>query len=777
MKFFTVLLLLLLPCLAPPALADQVLIPAGATWKYLANGSNPGTGWRAASFYDGAWPGGRAQLGYGDGDEATVLSGGPATNRYVTTYFRKSINLPDAAVFTGYALRVKRDDGVVVYVNGTEVWRNNLPAGPIAYNTYASAAAGDDGAIFHTISLGREACKTGPNVVAVEIHQANATSSDVSFDLQLTGLTKATTEVGVNEVVYQWSGALRPTAATVVAKLSRASTSCRLVVSTSSTLSAPLLSAAATASSSNHYLAKMTIAGLQPNTTYYYAVQSDGLTDNSPEDAGRFRTPAAGAFSFKFTVGSCAVNSNHAVYALMKNKAPLFHLATGDFHYANPNSGTDLHVHRLPYERNMLSQPPSRDFFRRVPVAYVWDDHDYCGNNSHAASAGRANARRAYQEYVPHYPLTAGSGDVPIYQAFTVGRIRFILSDLRSERTSTHMMSSAQKTWFKHQCLDARDKRLIIAWVTVVSFGGNQADNWGGYRAERTELSNFFRDNNIRNLFILSGDAHMVAIDNGTNHDFSTGANNPHNYPVFQAAAVNNGGSTKGGTYSEGGTFPNPNGSTGQYGVVEVTDGGGSTITVRFTGYRTAGNTARESVLTTYTFTRILSTAAASTHLSARTAGPGGAVQLAWEPASAPGEYTVEHSPDGNRYEGIGTVQGAVGQFSHPAPATGWNHYRLRGADEVRAQKLFVRGDVRLRLAPNPAQHRVTVHLEHVKGVTAGRYILYNGRMKTERQGDLALREGDNQFGLDVRELAAGEYFLHVVLHGEEIVQKLLVVQ
>jgi hypothetical protein len=122
-------------------------------------------------------------------------------------------------------------------------------------------------------------------------------------------------------------------------------------------------------------------------------------------------------------------------------------------------------------------------------------------------------------------------------------------------------------------------------------------------------------------------------------------------------------------------------------------------------------------------------------------------------------------------------VQGADGRFTHPAPATGWNYYRLRGTGDVRRQKLFVRGDVRLRLAPNPANRHVTVYLENVKGVTAGRYILYNGRMKTEGQGDLTLREGDNQFNLDVNQLATGEYFLHVVLHGDEIVQKLLVVK
>jgi phosphodiesterase/alkaline phosphatase D-like protein len=208
------------------------------------------------------------------------------------------------------------------------------------------------------------------------------------------GLTEATIDLGVNEVVYQWSGALQPTSATVVAKLSHASTSCRLVVSTSAALTSPVLSPAATASSSNNNMAKMTIRGLLPNTTYYYAVQSDGVTDNSAEDVGRFRTPAAGAFSFRFTVGSCAVNSDHQVYTLMRYKLPLFHLTTGDFHYANPNSGTDISVHRLPYEQNMLSQAASRAFFLRTPVAYVWDDHDYSGNNSNGISAGRANARQ-----------------------------------------------------------------------------------------------------------------------------------------------------------------------------------------------------------------------------------------------------------------------------------------------------------------------------------------------------------------------------------------------
>jgi hypothetical protein len=268
----------------------------------------------------------------------------------------------------------------------------------------------------------------------------------------------------------------------------------------------------------------------------------------------------------------------------------------------------------------------------------------------------------------------------------------------------------------------------------------------------------------------------MLAIDNGSNHDFSTGASNPNDYPVLQAAAVNNNGSTKGGTYSEGGTFPNPTSATGQYGVVEVTDGGGTAITVKFTGYRTAGNTTTESVLTTYTFRRNLSTTSALSSLSARTVEQDQKVQLAWNPAGE--AYWVEHSKDGHTYTSIGTVKDTSGIFIHHTPETGWNHYILRGANnEMQKQKIFVRGKVQMRLVPNPASSHVNIHLNNIRGVKEGRYILYNSRMKTEQQGSVKLQEGDNAFEIQTGHLAAGEYFLHVVLNGNEIVQKLIVVK
>src|SRR3989442_9007832 len=84
-----------------PALAQVSLISTGAVWKYLDNGSDQGSAWRASAFDDSAWASGPAQLGYGDGDEATINSFGPdANNKYITTYYRRAFNVPNASSIT-----------------------------------------------------------------------------------------------------------------------------------------------------------------------------------------------------------------------------------------------------------------------------------------------------------------------------------------------------------------------------------------------------------------------------------------------------------------------------------------------------------------------------------------------------------------------------------------------------------------------------------------------------------------------------------------------------
>ena len=172
----------------PAVLAQSVLISTGAVWKYFDNGTDQGNTWRGLLFDDSSWASGPAQLGYGDGDEATTNSfGTDASNKYVTTYYRHSFTVVDPLIYTNLELRLLRDDGAIVYLNGLEVFRCNLPTGAVTYLTLAQAAAPDDGTFWIPVDVPVGSLRAGTNVVAVEMHQNSRSSSDLSFDLALLG--------------------------------------------------------------------------------------------------------------------------------------------------------------------------------------------------------------------------------------------------------------------------------------------------------------------------------------------------------------------------------------------------------------------------------------------------------------------------------------------------------------------------------------------------------------------------------------------------------------
>jgi len=175
---------LLLPAVAHAA----PIIPFGAVWKYLDDGSNQSNAWRSIDYEDDGWASGPAQLGYGDGDEATEVSYGTnSANKYITTYFRHTFNVPDRTAFSNMVLRLIRDDGAVVYLNGVEIFRNNMPAGAITYLTEAvSSITGSGENAILTTNVSPALLFNGANVLAVEVHQEQPDSSDLSFDLELT---------------------------------------------------------------------------------------------------------------------------------------------------------------------------------------------------------------------------------------------------------------------------------------------------------------------------------------------------------------------------------------------------------------------------------------------------------------------------------------------------------------------------------------------------------------------------------------------------------------
>jgi len=143
--------------------------------------------------------------------------------------------------------------------------------------------------------------------------------------------------------------------------------------------------------------------------------------------------------------------------------------------------------------------------------------------------------------------------------------------------------------------LAARETAALTVWVNSVPWIAQPepgADHWGNYATERRELSDFVVANDIDNLVMLAGDAHMLAADDGSNNTFASDGIGP-GFPVLHAAALDRRGSLKGGPYSEG-AFP----GGGQFGLLSITDDGGPEIAVAFSGRNWKG-----TELVRYSFT------------------------------------------------------------------------------------------------------------------------------------------------------------------------------
>lgn len=333
------------------------------------------------------------------------------------------------------------------------------------------------------------------------------------------------------------------------------------------------------------------LSHLKPDTRYRYVVA---------EAEGRFRSHPAGPASFTIALGSCAqTGSEHPVFATIARHEPLLFLHNGDLHYEDIAENS-VDVFRRAYGRALGSASQNR-LFRSTAVNYVWDDHDFGPNNSDRTSPSREASRAAYREMVPHYPFASDSG--AIYHAFTIGRVRFLVCDARSERDPPQvpegpertMLGTEQKAWLKREMLAARDRYPLTVWVNSVPWigtdtGSENEDRWTGFTTERAELAAFIERNGIHNLCVLSGDAHMVAIDDGTHNRYGPGGRPL--FPVFHAAALDRKGSVKGGPYSHG-AFGGP----GQFGLMRVIDTGGPEIRVEW-----SGRTHEDVELVRYTF-------------------------------------------------------------------------------------------------------------------------------------------------------------------------------
>ncbi len=333
-------------------------------------------------------------------------------------------------------------------------------------------------------------------------------------------------------------------------------------------------------------LARFELTELEPATTYSYQVSEP---EDEPDwaEPPTFTTFADGPQNIVIAAASCARSgSNGAVFDAILAEQPNLYLALGDLHYANLESD-EVSAHVGQYG-GALSQDGQAALFSSTPTAYVWDDHDYGPDNADRFSPSRLAVSTAYRQAVPHYgvdPDPEGS----IAQAFTIGRVRFVLTDTRSMRSPTTMLGAEQVRWLTDELTaSAKTHALVIwanptPWISTASSIPGVGDDWGAYAEERRTIADALAEAEVDNLIMVSGDAHMVAIDDGSNSGYSS--DGEPGFPILHAGALDRPGSVKGGPYSHG-TYP----GGGQYGVIEIIDDGGETIEVELRGHTWDGN-------------------------------------------------------------------------------------------------------------------------------------------------------------------------------------------
>jgi hypothetical protein len=429
--------------------AQAPLVPARSLWKYLDSGTDPGTAWRGLSFDDSTWSSGPAKLGYGQGDESTIVGYGPdPSQRHITTYFRQSFEVADPLALSTLRLRLIRDDGAVVYLNGTEVWRSNMPSGTVTYRTAAASTVSDaDEVRWFESTTAASVLRRGTNVVAVEVHQVSAGSSDLAFALEILADGATATPNLLRGPYLQQA---TPTSMIVQWRTDAPSDS-RVRYGTSPS---SLTNVVDDASATTEHVVRIT--DLTPATKYYYAVETTlaRVGGGTAEDYFVTSPPAGSAAATRvWVLGDAGTGTSDAAavrdayYATGGRASTDLLLLLGDNAYED---GLDSD-----YQRNFFEM--YQGLLRNTPVWPALGNHDTAQSTNPPPTI----------PYFTIFTLPTGgeAGGEPSetekYYSFDYGNIHFICLD---SMTSDRSPGGPMLTWLRDDLAATRQPWIVAFW-------------------------------------------------------------------------------------------------------------------------------------------------------------------------------------------------------------------------------------------------------------------------------------------------------------------------
>lgn len=427
------------------AFAQDTLITYGSAWKYYDAGNAPPnniiTSWEKENYNDADWSSGPAQLGYGDGDEATVVSSDART-----VYFRHSFDIADASAYANLILGFLYDDGLALYLNGTAIGRVNMPPVPLlTYSTFAASNSSDNARVEGYIPS--ELLKNGTNVIAVEVHQNDATSTDISFDFQMVALPEGF--VRVLRGPYLQKGA-----STSMTVRWRTDTPVYSGIRYGTDINNLDLARSSNAETTEH---EIELSNLAPSTVYYYEIFNDENTLVSATEDLYFKTsplPGTDVPISAWILGDCGTgNANQravrdAFYNHIGDEHTDMMLFLGDNAY---NSGTD-NEYQYSIFQNMYED--------KLKNTVSWS---CLGNHDGYTADSETQEGNYYQIF--SLPKNAEAGGLAsgteAYYSFDYGNIHFIVLDSYDSDRST---GGAMHTWCENDIQNTTSDWIVAIW-------------------------------------------------------------------------------------------------------------------------------------------------------------------------------------------------------------------------------------------------------------------------------------------------------------------------